>query len=249
MKRIFSIAGLVVFVVVIAYFVFSLTNKKTIIKEDGAGKEDVLDTLKELTLSEKPYFTISPGPSCEYTLSISNIKNNPSKIEYELVYKNEDGVTQGASGTITPNTATTGTKKILFGTESSGHRKCDKGVEGGSITIRYRNDEGKLTSKLSGQFAVFEGGKELVMSDKFSLILAVKSKEKFVISDTFGVPETIETNLVSGPVGVFTSGKSKNLVGIITMPGEGNLQAHDGRTWKTLEAGKINALGTFVKTK
>lgn len=220
-------------------------------KEQSAkdiGNEEKEETLKELALEDKPYLSFSPGTSCEYTLSLSNIKTDPAKVEYEIVYKDEAGVTQGASGSITPTGRST-TKNVLFGTESSGNRKCDKGVEGGNITIKYRNDGGKLTTKLTSEFAVVEGGTKLTLGNKFGLTLSKTSKDKFVVVETFGLPKAPDGTVSAGPVGVFTSGKSTGLSKTVELDGEGTLQVWNGTKWIPLEDGKTSTLGTFVKTQ
>ncbi|MDO8452607.1 MAG: hypothetical protein Q7S79_02545, partial [bacterium] len=178
---------------------------------------------------------------------VSNIKTSPSKVEYEIVYKDEAGVTQGASGSISPS-AGSATKKILFGTESSGHRKCDKGVSGGDITLRYRNDEGKLTSKLTGKFAVVEGDTTLTLG-KFTLELAKATKDKFVIIETEGLPKAVDGTVTAGPIGVFSSGKSTALSGTVTLSGEGTIKVYSSSKWVELTGDKTSTLGIFVKTK
>lgn len=246
MNRLLPILGVVVVILALVFGSLWFVNKDK--KAETALEEEEEDeVVQELTLEDKPYLTMTPGTSCEYTLTLSNIKKDPTKIEYELIYKNAEGVTQGASGSLTPSSGTT-TKQVLFGTESSGHRRCDKGVEGGDVTIRYRNDEGKLMAKLVGKFAVVEGGTALALGDKFSLELSKSSKDKFVVVDTFGLPEETEGNVVTGPVGVFTSGKSTALAGTLSMAGEGNLQVFDGSKWSTIEDGTVTKLGTFIKT-
>ena len=246
MNKLLPIVGVVVVILALVFGGLWFVNKDKK-AETGLEEEEEDEVVQELTLEDKPYLTITPGASCEYTIALSNIKKDPSKIEYELIYKNEEGVTQGASGTLTPSSSET-TKKVLFGTESSGTRRCDKGVEGGDVTIRYRNDEGKLMAKLIGKFAVVEGGTTLALGDKFSLELSKSSKDKFVVVDTFGLPESVEGNVAAGPVGVFTSGKSTALAGTLTFEGTGNLQVFDGSKWSTIEDGKVTKLGTFVKT-
>lgn len=247
MNRLLPIFLLVVIILALVFGGFWFVNKdKEQSTKDIGGEEEEAETLKELPQENKPYLSFTPGASCEYTLSLANIKTDPAKIEYEIVYKDEAGVTQGASGNITPSSSSS--KKVLFGTESSGHRRCDKGVEGGDITLRYRNDDGKLTSKLTGQFAVIEGGTKLALSDKFELMLSKSSKDKFVVVETFGLPKATSEAVSAGPIGVFTSGKSTSLSGTVELKGEGALQVWNGTKWTPLADGKTSVLGTFVKT-
>ena len=248
MNRLLSILLVVVIIggLIFGGLWFVNKNKKSS-SSDMANEEEEEEPLKELPLEDKPYVTFTPGPSCEYSLSVSRILTSPAKVEYEIVYKDEAGVTQGASGSISPS-AGSATKKILFGTESSGHRKCDKGVSGGDVTLRYRNDEGKLTSKLTGKFAVIEAETTLTLG-KFTLELAKATKDKFVVIETEGLPKVVEGTVSAGPIGVFTSGKSTALSGTVTLAGEGTLQVYSGSKWTKLDSNKTTSLGTFVKTQ
>lgn len=247
MSRLLLIFLLVVIILALVFGGFWFINKDK--KADVVdGDEEEEETLKKLALEDKPYLSFSPGTSCEYELSVSNIKGDPAKVEYEIVYKDEAGITQGASGSITPTGSST-TKKVLFGTESSGNRKCDKGVEGGDITIKYRNDGGKLTAKLTSEFAVVEGGTKLALGNKFALTLSKTSKDKFVVVETFGLPKAPDGTVSAGPVGVFTSGKSALLSGTVELEGEGTLQVWNGTKWTSLADGKTSTLGTFIKTQ
>ncbi|MEK7521794.1 MAG: hypothetical protein AAB599_03280 [Patescibacteria group bacterium] len=202
--------------------------------------EEETETLKELSLEDKPYTTLVPGPSCEFTLSLSGIQGSPESVEYEIVYKNEEGVTQGASGTIKAS-GESSTKKLLFGTESSGHRRCDKGVSGGNITIRFRNDEGKLIAKMESSFSIAEDETEL--SVKGLKVEGLPSKGKHLAMKTFGLPENAPGKVEYGPFGVFSN--SKSLSGSPKMEGSGTLYGYDGSEWMKI-SGKTSALEALI---
>ncbi len=211
------------------------------------GDDETEDVLKELPLEEKPYTTLVPGPSCEYTLNMSGIKNSPESVEYEIVYKNEEGVTQGASGTIKP-TSGTSTKKLLFGTESSGHRRCDKGVSGGTITVRYRNDDGKLIAKMETPFTIAEDDTMIDLKGGLS-VSGLPAKGKHLAMGTFGLPEKAPGKVNSGPFGVFSN--TKTLSGTPKIEGTGDLYAtgflygYDGSEWMKV-SGKTSALEALI---
>lgn len=211
--------------------------------EFSKNKEE--KTVKELSLQEKPFVNLVPGPSCEYTLSISGVKGDVAQLEYEVVYKVDSGITQGVPGTIKLNSKTSVTRDLLFGTESSGHRKCDKGVEQGAITLKYRDEDGKLLAKLESDFRVYEGAQKLSLSG-FIFDFGKTDKGKYVVMGTMGLPPDIPGKAVTSPYGVFGSPKGK-VGGTVVLSGEGTLYAWDGSGWKVLKDGKVSFLGTFVK--
>jgi len=213
------------------------------------SEEEADETAKDLGVEDKPYTALTPGASCEYTLSLDNISKSPESIEYEIIYKNEEGVTQGASGTIKPAGAVDATKKLLFGTESSGHRRCDKGVSGGTITLRYRNDEGKLEAKMETPFSIAENEPELTLKDKLTVELSGKVIGKTVAMGTFGLPRLavkagLPGKVTEGPYGVFTNAKS-SLSGTVRITGSGTLHTWDGSAWDKV-TGKTSDLEALI---
>lgn len=199
---------------------------------------------KELSLEEKPFVSLVPGSSCEYTLNISGIKKDTSELEYEVVYKVDSGITQGVPGTVKLNGKTSITRDLLFGTESSGHRRCDKGVKDGTITVKYRDNDGKLIAKVEGNFQVKESAKALKL-DGFELDLGKISTEKYIVMNTIGLPGNPPGEVVEGPFGVFAA-KSKVLAEV-DISGEGDVYIWDGGKWTKLVNGKTTSLGTFIK--
>lgn len=195
---------------------------------------------KELSLEEKPYIALVPGPSCEYTLNIEGIQGSPASVEYEIVYKNEEGVTQGASGTI-KSSGGASIKKLLFGTESSGHRRCDKGVSDGTITIRYRNDAGKLITKMETPFSIIEDETEIMV--KGLTVSTLPSKGKHLAMGTLGLPKKAPGNVNAGPFGIFSNAKS--LSGTPKLDGTGELYGYDGSDWNKV-SGKTSDLEALI---
>lgn len=199
---------------------------------------------KELSLEDKPFVSFVPGSSCEYTLNVSGVKKGTSELEYEIVYKVDSGITQGVPGTVKLNGKTSITRDLLFGTESSGHRRCDKGVKDGTITIKYRDDDGKLIAKVDSDFQLKESAKALKL-DGFELDLGKISTEKYIVMNTLGLPGKTPGEVVAGPFGVFAA-KSK-VSAEVEISGEGELYVWDGAKWVKITDGKTNMLGTFIK--
>lgn len=212
-------------------------------KEKKAEKKEER-VIRELSLEEKPFVSLVPGVSCEYTLNVSNIQRDADQLEYEVVYEVESGVTQGVPGTIALSGKTSVSRELLFGTESSGHRRCDKGVEDGEITVKYRDGKGSLIAKASGKFKVFEGEDSLSL-DGFEMNFGRTVAGKLVVMETLGLPGKAPAEVKVGPIGVFGSAKISSVQ--VEMDGEGTIYGWNGKSWVEIENEKSSFLGTFIK--
>lgn len=129
------------------------------------------ETVKEIPVSERPFVSLTPSSDGYYLkLSISQVKvKNAASLDYELLYSLADGRTQGVPGTV-KLTGGDIIKDLLLGSESNGKFRYDEGVEGGTLTIRFRDTKGKLLGKLSTKFT-FSGSQKQgfsVTMDSFS---------------------------------------------------------------------------------
>lgn len=226
------------------FFAFKHLSKAP---EVGTGTEVEEGTVKELALVDRPYTTLVPGPSCEYTLSVVGIKGSPASVEYEIVYKNADNVTQGATGTMKPAGVQSVSKKILFGSESSGKRRCDPGVSGGTITLRYRNDVGKLLAKVDSQFALSED-KSSVSVGSLTVDFGRTVKGKYLAMGIIGLPGSAPGKVVAGPYGVFTNSAEK-LSASVKISGAGDLHAWTGSSWTKVSAKTSQLSGLILATQ
>lgn len=245
MQKALPITLLVIIVLAIAGGGFWLFKSST----KPLQTQEVVDeeTLKELPLEDRPYTTLKPGPSCEYTLSLENIKKSPVEVEYEISYKNEEDVTQGASGSIKPKSATSGTKKILFGSESSGHRRCDKGVDGGELTLKYRDEEGKLIAMLDTKFEIIEDESIFDLGGIYTVKLDKAITERFVAMPSLGLPEDAPNGASDQPYSLFTNNQTK--INATVTAKDGKVYQWIGSNWKELSNGKTTSLGTFISVK
>ena len=129
------------------------------------------ETVKEIPFSERPFVSLTPSSDGFYLkLSISQVKvKNAASLDYELLYTLSDGRTQGVPGTV-KLTGGDIVKDLLLGSESNGKFRYDEGVEGGTLTIRFRDSKGKLLGKLSTKFTFSGNQKEgfSVIMDSFS---------------------------------------------------------------------------------
>lgn len=168
--------------------------------------------LIEVPLEKRPIVSLTPSIDGHWLkLKIEKILSEASSLDYELLYQLPDGRTQGVPGTVDIRGQSMIERDLLMGSESSGRFRYDEGVKEGSVTVRFRNDKGKLMAKFSGKFHLQSADKELTSIDgKFTYTLDKKpSKTFFVTMETFGLPEgTSVSEVTEGPYGIFTSAKS-----------------------------------------
>jgi len=215
-------------------------NKKgETIEEEG--------TVAEIPFEKRPIAALYPSEDGHWLkMKITKVPTGFKSLDYELLYKLLDGRTQGVPGTITLSSSEEIERDLLLGSESSGKFRYDEGVENGTLTLRFRDEKGKLAGKLSTEFNLLTGTSEIVSADsKFKLSLAKKPKGGFfVVMETFGIPETL-ANIQSGPYGVFSSLEA-SIEGQVTLAGKINLW--NGNSWKQLAGSKTSELGIFVGT-
>ncbi len=225
------------------WFVKGVTQKPT----TGIGSKEQ-EVLRELPLAEKPFASLTPRTDGhEFKLAVSKIPAGTDTFEYELVYKNSDGVTQGVPGSVKLKGATTLERNLLLGSCSSGKCKYDEGVEKGTLTLRLRNADGELISKLETDFHLQQGGPLSSSDGNFKLTSSSLSAKTFYLTmGTFGLPMSAPAGASSGPYGVFTSGNT-TVVGMVTL-GSGTIYDWNGSKWAMLEGGKTSSLGVFVAT-
>lgn len=207
------------------------------------------DTTITLSINERPIASLTPSVDGHWLkLSLTKILASAASLDYELLYQLPDGRTQGVPGTIKLTGQDKIERDLLMGSESSGKFRYDEGVKEGTLTIRFRNDAGKLITKLSTEFALLSKTKELKSIDeKFVYKLAsLNSKDFFVVMETFGLPKETPTEVTAGPFGIFTSSKTA-VSGIVSMEGT-NIYLYSGSSWTKLDSGKSINLGIFVGT-
>lgn len=200
------------------------------------------EKIPELQFAEKPVVTLLPLSSCEYNFEVEKIKKGVSQLEYEITYKNADGVVQGVPGKIDLKGDSKISRKILFGTESSGKRRCDKGVSTGAISLKYKDAEGQVLANLETGFKVVENAERAELEDVN--VSFDRKVSKAVILKNLGFLGQAPTGVYgSEPYSVFASGKSGANVAFTKT---GNIYGFNGETWTELPGGKASFLGTYL---
>lgn len=224
-----------------------------------ASEAESEGVLIETSLEERPYVTMTPrADGKEFTLNISRIKNAKT-IEYELVYLS-NGLSRGVIGSITLKGETAVERELLLGTCSRNVCKYDEGVEEGTLTLRFRGEDG--TRKFVSDFHLQQGEKELTSVDNnFNLRGTFSTSAFYLTMNTIGLPSEIEGKVIGGPYGVFTAGTQTVKNGEVSLKLEeenpsAKLFSWTGRAWQEMEKGfetdgrtvsaSTTSLATFV---
>lgn len=251
-KYIFIIIGLILLIALISFGVYWYLNPKANKSlnqgNSNSPNANALEKINELALEKRPYIILTPREDGhELNLTISNLKNGETRLEYELEYtaiNPESGTTllQGATGRIdfTKEPAPV-TKKILLGSESKGKYRYDEGVTGGTLTLRFYGD---LEYVLREDFTIADvsstNGQFFSRDQKISLTIPANAlgKTDFVlIMDTFGLPNSISQKVLYGPVGLFTAtGVELKSAATLKVEGSGKVLGFDNN-WQTLGNG------------
>ena len=237
------VVGLAVFVT--AYFVFIRGKKAQNIGEEGGGTVAV-----EVALGDRPVTSLTPSSDGHWLkLKIDKIKIKADSLDYELLYELPDGRTQGVPGTIKLGSQVSIERDLLLGSESSGKFRYDEGVREGNLTLRFRNNEGKLVAKFATKFHLQSKTNSLAsLEGNFSYNLTkVPTKTFFVTMQTFGIGSSAPAEIKEGPYGVFSSIKD-SASGKVTM-NSSTIYRWDGSSWTKLSSGTASGVGIFIGTQ
>lgn len=232
------LSGTLLLIGTLYFFVLRKPASEEIKEEEG---------LIEVSLIDRPIASLTPSQDGHWLkLRIEKLLSGADSLDYELLYTLPDGRTQGVPGTIDLKGESEIERDLLLGSESSGKFRYDEGVEEGTLTLRFRNEKGKLLAKFSTKFHLQSAESELTSVDeKLVYTLAkIPSKTFFVTMETFGIPKAPPGEVSAGPYGVFTSGKS-------AYPGSlkltsGTVYVFEGANWIKIEGGESSDIGIFI---
>jgi len=201
----FILLGLGVIFVVAAVFVVKSRNNS-----NGTGEEE---KIVELPVELRPYTQLVPGKDGHrLVLKINNISvPGAVSMDYELLYQTSDGRPQGVPGLVDLEGVNNFERELLLGSESSGVERYDEGVEEGTLTLKFRDDNGKFLGKVSTDFHLISGTTTLDSVDgKFTYKLDDKPDDVFfVVMQTFGLPTGYKDGWDGVSYGVFASVEDK----------------------------------------
>ena len=218
--------GLGVAVLALVYFLIILPAKN----KPVANPQDE-SALLNIPLNNRPFASLTPTDDGHYLdMVIDKIKIPAVSMDYEMLYTLPDGRTQGVPGTITLNGQATIERKLLLGTESSGHFRYDEGVKEGTLTLRFRNNKAQLIAKYTTQFALLTNTKTLGSVDEIFKATLTKLPKGFqVVMETFGVPADAPGDVQYGPFGIFASNNTP-LVGSVDATSY-KISRYNGTSW------------------
>lgn len=225
-------------VVVVFLFVRGRTKKEPEVMDEETA-------LLEVDLKDRPVISLTPTTDGHYlNLNISKITIDAESLDYELLYQTANDITQGVPGTVSMSGNDNFSAELLLGSESSGKFRYDEGVETGSITLRFRNDEGKLLVKFTSEFHLQTAVSKLTSTDDiFSYTLDEESDEYFVTMHTVGYPDGPGFIPEKGPYGVFSSAEEA-IPGTVDLGN--NALMWDGSNWNELQGNESSDIGIFV---
>ena len=231
-------SGTLLLIGTLYFFVLRKPATEETLEEEG---------LIEVSLIDRPIASLSPSQDGHWLkLRIEKLLSGAGSLDYELLYTLPDGRTQGVPGTIGLKGESQIERDLLLGSESSGKFRYDEGVEEGTLTLRFRNEKGKLLAKFSTKFYLQSAESELTSADgKLVYTLAkIPSKTFFVTMETFGIAKAAPGEVSAGPYGIFSLGKSA-YPGTVELSG-GTIYTLMGGSWTRLEAGEANDIGIFI---
>lgn len=241
MKKFIPLILLGVGIIVVVFTFLVVRGSK--VKEEPTNEETALFNVP---LNERPVVSLTPSSDGHYlNLKVEKIVIEAKTLEYELLYKVPQGVLQGVPGSISLQGKDSFETELLLGSESSGKFRYDEGVEEGTLTIRFRNNDGKLITKFVSDFHMQSETGELTSIDgSFKYIPKVKSKDFFVTMVTIGIPDDKPGEISSGPYGVFSS-SGKSLSGKVEID-SGSVYQFTSNKWTSLLDGESSDIGIFV---
>ncbi len=244
------------FIPLILFFlgITTLTLAFFIIKGKNFKKNDEIleketSSLK-LSPNERPFVSLIPASDGHYLkMKVERIKFSAESLDYELLYQVEGGIQQGVPGSVSLEGKDFFEADLLLGSESSGKFRYDEGVETGTLTLRFRDKNGKLLVKFETEFHLQASTKLLTSLDgKFKYELKKKSDGYFVTMNVIGFPSEIQREIVGlklGPYGIFSS-ESEALPGRVEFDEYGEYFRIDGQNLVRLEKGESEKLGVFI---
>jgi hypothetical protein len=208
MKKYLPLILFVVGVVVVVGVFFVVKGRK---KDSKVEVEET--ALIEVPLEKRPVVSLTPTEDGHYlNLKVEKIMiEGATSMDYQLLYDVPNAPSQGIPGTVDIEGKDSFEAELLLGSESSGKFRYDEGVEEGTITLRFRNEEGKLLVKFSAEFHLQSASSSLTsLNEKFTFELdSIPKKGYFVTMETIGFPNIPPGDVTTNIYGVFSSSDDK----------------------------------------
>jgi len=240
MKKYLPIGVVVVVVLGGGFFAYrALSNRPSVVEEE--------EEAPDLPFDQRPFTKLVPRPDGHYLDLFVEDVDVPGAVsmDYELIYTTAAGITQGVPGIVKLKGNDSVERELLLGSESSGKFRYDEGVEIGMLTLKFRNEDGKLIGKVRTNWHLQKAPvSELTDVDgTFTYTLDAETDVNFVTMNAFGLPAPAASTVVYGPIGVYPSEEGP-FSGTIEMAGS-NVERWDGEEWASV-SGSSDDIGVFV---
>lgn len=217
----------------------------------GRGADETVEEesalLQDVPLAQRPVARLTPSEDGHWlTLEVEKFEIEAETMDYELLYKLPDGRTQGVPGTVELKGQDTIERELLLGSESSGKFRYDEGVDKGTLTLRFRNDQGRLVARFMTEFTLLSDTNNIASADN-GIRMQIEDNPPgvfFVAMETFGVPIDPPGEVVSGPYGIFAS-EDVTLAGTVEVA-NGDIYRLSGDEWTDEIGGDALSTGIFV---
>lgn len=224
-----------------AYFFISRSPEEPA-DEDGVVEEVAL---LDVPLNERPVLELVPRSDGHWLdMTVSKLMIEEAEVmEYDLIYDLPDGRQQGVPGIVELMGKDDVQVELLLGSESSGKFRYDEGVESGTMTLSFRNEEGRLLDEFVSEFHLQTATDTLTsMDNEFEYQLDDVSDEYFVVHTTIGFPagESVD----SEPYAIFSSSE-EDLPG--TLSWDGAIKYWNGIEWTELGSSSAPGMGIFAR--
>lgn len=231
-------------IILAGVFAFLIIGGTFLLFRDRSGnieeEESSLPEIKALTIDQLPVVNLTAkNNGRELVLAIETSKNfaNFEKIEYELIYYLEDGLSRGAMGEIELINGK-GKKDILLGTCSRDICRYDEGVTGGEVIISLVK-ENQLHS-FETKFAFLTS--ESAYQDQDVRINAQKGT--LIVLKGGGLPAMPDQEILSGPY-VITAETGSGTIDF-ELTNEAVLLFWNQEAWEEVEEYENLPLGTYL---
>jgi hypothetical protein len=201
-----------ILLVLIAVFVVVKSFKSGIV----VNPTSVPEVVRDLPESQWPVVSLTPVADPKIANSLGHLLNfkiqkinvtGAVSVDYLLVYNTSDGGQQGVPGTV-KLTGMDVERQLLLGSESSGKYRFDAGVSQGTMTITFRDGNGKSLGKVSTDFHLQTNDTVLTSVDgKYTYTLDKIAKGVYFVTMPTLIQPTDSTSYVawSNGYGVFAS--------------------------------------------
>lgn len=240
---IFILVGGILIISLVGFIIFNQRSKEEVSEEE---------VVRELAIVERPFASLTPTKDGqELALFITSFPPNSRTLEYELTYQadaqapNTGRVLQGVPGSVDLTGKTSLSRDLTLGTCSSGKCRYDKNIDEVTLTLRFRDEAGKLVGKFGSSVELVSKEKDLASTDGlFSFTLDKIPTGFIVVMSTIGLSDkSVPGEVVSGPYGVFASTNVPQ-TGSVTLK-KGTVYMWNNSKWSVV-SGKTSIPGVFV---